>query len=119
MLPAFTPVVCRLLSALIAASFGKGAQAQSIQIKLVNGRNGRPLAGTHVNVWVGKERKWAIVIPTDKDGVASLVLTDKEGEVNFHVSLRCDRCGEEFIVFHDLERVDGQPLDAKCFITNL
>ena len=67
---------------LIAASFGKGAHAQSIRIKLVNGRNGRPMAGTHVNVWVGKERKWAMVIPTDKDGVASLVLTDKEGEVN-------------------------------------
>lgn len=67
---------------LIAASLGKGAQAQSIRIKLVNGRNGRPIAGTHVNVWVGKKRKWAMVIPTDKDGVASLVLTDKEGEVN-------------------------------------
>ena len=67
---------------LIAASLGKGAHAQSIRIKVVNGRNGRPMAGTHVNVWVGKERKWAMVIPTDKDGVASLVLTDKEGEVN-------------------------------------
>ena len=72
-------VFCLLL---IAASLGKGAHAQSIHIKLVNGRNGRPIASTHVNVWVGKERKWAIVIPTDKDGVASLVLTDKEGEVN-------------------------------------
>jgi hypothetical protein len=72
-------VFCLLL---IAVSFGKGAQAQSIQIKLVNGRNGRPIAGAHVNVWVGKERKWAMVIPMDKDGVASLVFTDKEGEVN-------------------------------------
>lgn len=67
---------------LIAASLGQAAHAQSIRIKLVNGRNGRPMAGTHVNVWVGKERKWAMVMPTDKDGVASLVLTDKEGEVN-------------------------------------
>ncbi len=72
-------VFCLLL---IAASLGNGAHAQSIRIKLVNGRNGRPIAGTHVNVWVGKERKWAIVIPTDKDGVASLVVTEKEGEVN-------------------------------------
>jgi hypothetical protein len=72
-------VFCLLL---IAASLGEGAHAQSIRIKLVNGRNGRPMAGTHVNVWVGKERKWAMVIPTDKDGVAPLVLTDKEGEVN-------------------------------------
>lgn len=71
--------LCCLL--LIAASLG-GAHAQSIRIKLVNGRNGRPVAGKHVNVWVGKERKWAMAIPTDKDGVASLVLTDKEGDVN-------------------------------------
>lgn len=72
-------VFCLLL---IAASLGKGAHAQSVRVRLVDGRNGRPIAGTHVNVRVGKERKWAIVIPTDKDGVASLVLTDKEGEVN-------------------------------------
>lgn len=72
-------VFCLLL---IAASLGNGAHAQSIRIKLVNGRNGRPIAGTHVNVWLGKERKRAIVIPTDKDGIASLVLTDKKGEVN-------------------------------------
>jgi hypothetical protein len=61
---------------------GQNTHAQRIRIKLVNGRSGRPMAGTHVNVWVGKERKSAMVIPTDKDGVASLVLTDKEGEVN-------------------------------------
>ncbi len=72
-------VLCLLL---IAASLGEGAHAQSIRTRLVNGRNGRPMAGTHVNVWVGKERKSAMVIPTDKDGVASLLLTDKEGEVN-------------------------------------
>ena len=72
-------VYCLLL---IAVSLCEGAHAQSIRIKLVNGRTGRPMTGTHANVWVGKERKWAIVIPTDKDGVASLGLTDKEAEVN-------------------------------------
>src|ERR1700691_5131686 len=85
-------VFCLLL---FAALFGKGAQAQSIQIKLINGRNGRPIAGTHVNVWVGKERKWAMVILTDKDGVASLVLTDKEGEVNVP---RVDGYGSHVVV---------------------
>jgi len=77
--PSRQAVLCVLL---IAASLGEGAHAQSIRIKLINGRNGHPMAGTHVNVWVGKERKWAMAIPTDKDGVASLVLTEKEGEVN-------------------------------------
>jgi hypothetical protein len=56
--------------------------SQTIKIKIVNGRNGRSIAGTHVNVWLGKERIWAMVIPTNKNGIASLVLTNNEGEVN-------------------------------------
>jgi hypothetical protein len=56
--------------------------AQTICIKLVDGRNGAPKAGSRVNVWVGKERKSAIVIPTDKDGVVSLALTEVKDEVN-------------------------------------
>lgn len=51
--------------------------AQQIEIKLVDGRNGRPMQGTasYVSVWVGTERKEAIVIPTEKDGTARLLLT--------------------------------------------
>ena len=51
-------------------------QAETIKIKLVNGRNGRPIAASYVNVWVGKQRKDATVIPTDDNGIASLRLTD-------------------------------------------
>lgn len=58
------------------------AQAQSIRIELVNGRNGRPIANTCVNAWVGTERKDAMAIPTDKDGIARLYLTDKDTEIN-------------------------------------
>jgi hypothetical protein len=58
--------------------------AQTIQIKLVNGRNGSPLAGTCVNVWVGNEQKDAMAIPTDENGVARLRLTDKNSEVDVH-----------------------------------
>lgn len=43
------------------------------------------MSNSHVNVWVGSERKEAMVIPTDKDGVARLRLTDKEDEVNLHM----------------------------------
>jgi hypothetical protein len=56
-------------------------RAQTIKIKLVNGKNGQSMANTFVNVWVGSERKDAMAIPTDKDGVARLYLTDKDGEV--------------------------------------
>ncbi len=58
--------------------------AQTIEIKLVDGRNGRPMVGTssYVNVWVGEERKEAIAIPTDEKGVARLQLTLNPSEVN-------------------------------------
>ena len=58
--------------------------AQTLEITLVDGRNGRPMLGasSYVNVWVGTERKEAIVIPTDGKGVARLQLTLNPGEVN-------------------------------------
>ena len=58
--------------------------AQTLEIKLVDGRNGRPMVGTsaYVNVWVGGERKEAISIPTDEKGVARLQLTLNPSEVN-------------------------------------
>lgn len=67
---------------LVAGSLGMSLRAQTIRIKLVNGKNGHPLAGTCVNVWAGSERKGAMAIPTDKDGIARLRLTDKNAEVN-------------------------------------
>jgi len=58
--------------------------AQELAIRLVDGRNGRPMAGaaSYVNVWVGTERKEAIGIPTDGNGVARLQLTLDPGKVN-------------------------------------
>jgi hypothetical protein len=57
-------------------------QVATIKIKLVNGRNGQPMAASHVNVWVGTERKEAIVIPTDGNGAALLQLTVNTAEIN-------------------------------------
>jgi hypothetical protein len=45
---------------------------------------------SYVNVWVGTERKEAIAIPTDGNGVASLQLTLNTAEVNIP-SLPSDR----------------------------
>jgi hypothetical protein len=58
--------------------------AQTLEIKLVDGRNGRPMVGasSYVNVWVGGERKEAIAIPTDDKGVARLQITHNPNEVN-------------------------------------
>ena len=58
--------------------------AQTLEIKLLDGRNGHPMVGTsaYVNVWVGGERKEAIAIPMDDHGVARLQLTLNPNEVN-------------------------------------
>ena len=66
----------------VLLSSGTALYAQSIRIKLIDGRNGRPMAVTCVDVWVGTERKEAICIPTDPDGVARLRLTDDTGEID-------------------------------------
>jgi hypothetical protein len=71
-----------LFAFLLLGASGTALHAQTIRIKLVNGRNGRAMAGTCVNVWVGNEGKSAVAIPTDNDRVASLRLTDKDAEIN-------------------------------------
>lgn len=71
-----------LFVALVLGSSGTILGAQSIRIKLVNGKNGVPMAGACVNVWVGNKRKDAMAIPTDKIGIAKLRLTNNRGELN-------------------------------------
>ena len=75
-----TPMVLFLF--LVLGASGKTLSAQTIKIKLVDGRSGRSLANRYVNTWVGTERKDAMAIPTDEHGVAWLYLTDKVAEVN-------------------------------------
>ena len=90
----FSAVCCyftRAVSLLLLLGVASGADAQSVSIKLMNGKNGRPVANTCVNVWVGTERKEAMAIPTDKEGVARLRLTDKDGEVN--IQRQWKNCG--------------------------
>ncbi len=67
-------------------AFGTVLRAQTVEIKLVDGRNGHPMKGTCVDVWVGKPRKivMSMVIPTDEKGVARLRLTDNDGEIDVH-----------------------------------
>jgi len=74
----------KFLTCLLLISPTMSLFAQTIEIKLVDGRNGRPIVGesSYVNVWVGGERKEAIAIPTDEKGVARLQLTLNPSEVN-------------------------------------
>jgi len=76
--------ILKFLMSLLLILHGVSLSAQTLEITLVDGRNGRPMAGasSYVNVWVGTERKEAIAIPTDGKGVARLQLTLNTGEVN-------------------------------------
>jgi hypothetical protein len=77
--------VARILLLLVLTASGTILCAQIVTIKLVNGRNGHPMWNSHVNVWVGTKRKEAMVILTDKDGIARLRLTDNDDEVALHM----------------------------------
>jgi hypothetical protein len=58
-------------------------RAQTMQIKLVNGKTGRPIIDRSLlNVWVGHEREFPFEIPADKHGVAPLRLTHNDSEIN-------------------------------------
>jgi hypothetical protein len=76
--------ILKFLMSLFLISYGVSLSAQTLEITLMNGRNGRPIVGasSYVNVWVGTERKEAIAIPTDGKGIARLQLTLNIGEVN-------------------------------------
>ena len=76
--------ILKLLMSLFLISPGVPLSAQTLEITLVDGRNGRPMVGSssYVNVWMGTERKEAIAIPTDGKGVARLQLTLNVSEVS-------------------------------------
>jgi hypothetical protein len=73
----------QFLLLIVLSLSGTLLRAQMIGIKLVNGRNGRPMAHS-VNVWVGHKLKQAMPIPTDKNGIAWLRLTNNDEEANIH-----------------------------------
>jgi hypothetical protein len=77
-----------LLATALLAVPAMSLAAQTLEIKLVDGRNGRPMVGTsaYVNVWVGRERKEAIAILTDDKGIARLQLTLNPSEENIPIS---------------------------------
>ncbi len=77
-------LIVKFLMPLFLILYGASLSAQTLEITLADGRNGRPMVGasSYVNVWVGTDRKEAIAIPTDGNGVARLQLTLNTGEIN-------------------------------------
>lgn len=84
--------VMLLVALLDVFSHGPPLSAQTLEIKLINGRNGHPVANACVNVWVGNERKSPFSIPTDSNGITRLRLTENDSEVN--TDHRWAKCGD-------------------------
>jgi hypothetical protein len=70
----------------VIRSSGTAAGAQDIRIKVVDGRNGKAITAECVNVWIGKTTIHPLLIPTDKDGVAALHLTNDDTATNIQQS---------------------------------
>ena len=93
--------VLQFVSLPVWVSSGTALHAQTIKVKLVNGKSGQPIAKTCVNTWVGTERRDAMAIPLDNDGIAWLYLTDKDSEVN--TQSQTHNCGD-FGVVHPIAK---------------
>lgn len=70
-----------LLEFLASGLSGSILYAQSIDMKLIDGRNGHPMSHTCIDLGVD-DLTHMLAIPTDKDGVARLQLTEKDAEIN-------------------------------------
>lgn len=83
--------VVRFLLLLVLATSGTILCAQTVTIKLVNGRNGRPVAATCVFVSVENDPS-TLALLTDKDGDALLRLTNdndsREKDCGLHSAIK-------------------------------
>jgi len=86
-----------LLAPLFFASLSTALCAQTIQIKLVDGKTGRLVAGACVGAWTkdASNNQMSLYIPADKNGVARLRLTQKDSEVDvsYNPKLGCGGTG--------------------------
>jgi len=71
---------------IVFALSGTALRAQAIEIKIVNGRNGHPIADKCMNVWVGdgsNPRSAPLLeTQTDANGIIRLRLTDEDAKID-------------------------------------
>ena len=75
-----------VLSLSLLLLFVTSGRAQTIEVKIVNGRNGHPVADRCMYVWVGDRSNPSsgplLETQTNKDGIISLRLTHEDGKTN-------------------------------------
>lgn len=80
-------VLAGLILSIVVGGFtdinANGVPDREIHIKVLDGRNGRPVGNECVNVLVSSmpPGSWALVIATDEEGLALLRLTERASEV--------------------------------------
>lgn len=76
----------QVLVLMILALSGTILRAQTVEIKLVNGKNGRPMANQCISVWVGDRSKPSsgplLNTQTDRSGVTTIRLADEDTKVS-------------------------------------
>ena len=60
------------LVCVVVVCFGFLLQAQDVHIRVLNGRNGRPIKNECLNVWTGLSHGAHMVAGTNQDGIATL-----------------------------------------------
>jgi hypothetical protein len=107
-----------LIALLFLASSGSALPAQAVQIKLVNGKTGRPVAGACIGVGTMKDTRMAVYIPTNKDGVAKLRVTRKnnEVEISYDPKLGCGGNGaiNPILKYDDTLAINTSGHDPSC-----
>jgi hypothetical protein len=94
-MPVFVRCLAMLFGLLIVASSGTALRAQTVEIKLLDGRNGRPMADTCIGVFVSTFDRM-LGIQTDKNGITSLRLTENDAEVD--TRNRPNGCGDWSVI---------------------
>jgi len=80
-----TPLSLRLSAQIVLALWGIALRSQAVEIKIVDGRNGRPIADKCMNVWVGNRSNPQsgplLETQTDANGIIRLRLVDEDGRL--------------------------------------
>jgi hypothetical protein len=74
---------------MIIAHFALSLSAQEIRIRVLNGRNGKPVTKECLNVWIGPVRGVALFAPTNNEGIAVIHIRDIEATADDVSSSAC------------------------------
>jgi hypothetical protein len=73
------------VAALLSCAMLAPLCAETVTIKVVDGRSGRPMSKAPVNVWTDNESKWATPIRADENGTALVHPIDARVDLRIQV----------------------------------